>query len=332
MASLHQQYNRFNTQISLNKDKKASLITSRNSLKEKIKKYFKEEKSDELQPKFWEQGSFAMNTTVNPIPVKDEDDKTLLKYDLDLGIYFIENEDEDNRKNIDTWHNWVFNAVENHTNTAPPVRKNTCVRVIFNDGHHIDLPIYYVNDDKIELAHKNKGWIESDPKEFAEWFTNKAKENQQLRRIVRYLKAWKNYREIKNSNLRFPSGFALTILAVNNFSPNDRDDIALKETIEKIKETLDFNFECLRPTTPEGEDVFSNFSETRKNDFLNAIDCLLKDCQNALDEKNFKTASKYLRKHFGDRFPEGKDENEEAKSNRLSNALGATLASKPYAE
>lgn len=331
MATLHKEYTSFNSTVSLNKNKKDSLIKSRNSLKDKIKKYFKEEKADELQPKFWEQGSFAMNTTVNPIPVKDDEDNTHLKYDLDYGIYFIEKEDEDNKKNIDTWHNWIYNSVENHTDN-PPVRKTTCVRVIFIDGHHIDLPIYYKENDDIELAHRSKGWIESDPKEFLQWFNEKAKENQQLRKIVRYLKAWKNYRETKNSNLKFPSGFAFTILAVNNFSSNDRDDIAFKETVENINKTLDSNFECLRPTTPTGEDVFEDFSETRKNDFLIALDGLVKDCQNAFEEKNFKTASEYLQKHFGDRFPKGKNETEEDKNKRLSSALGATLASKPYAE
>lgn len=331
MATLNKEYHDFNKNISLTKSKKDSLIKSRNSLKKKIKEYFKEEKSDELQPKFHPQGSTEMNTTVNPIVEYDDKDNVILKYDLDYGIYFIEKQDEDNKQSINTWHDWVFNAVENHTDT-PPKRKNTCIRVYFSDGHHIDLPIYYKKDDNIELAHKSKGWIFSDPKEFFEWFNNIADKNEQIRRVVRYLKAWKNYREFKNSRLRLPSGFELTILAVSNYFEEDNDDDAFRSVVKNIKNSLELEFKCLRPTTPVGEDVFANYSETQKNDFLNALDVLLNACNKAKDEKNFKKATEELRKQFGNRFPLGVDEDEEDKSSRYETMIGIPLAPKPYAK
>lgn len=332
MATLHKEYNSFNSTIALNTNKKESLIICRNALKKKIKTYFSEEKKDELQPKFWGQGSFEMNTTINPIKEVDGSGNVLEKYDLDYGIYFIEKEDEDNKRSINTLHEWVFNAVDGHTNT-PPQKKNTCIRVIFADGHHIDLPIYYKKGDVPELAHKTKGWIQSDPKEFFDWFNEKAKSDQQLRRIVRYLKAWKNYKEFNNSSLKLPSGFALTILATNNFVSDNNDDKAFKLTVEKIKRELDKKFECKRPTTPKGEDIFEGFSETRKQNFLSALDSLVTACQKAEDEKNFKKASEYLQKQFGDRFPTGKDENEEDKSSRLSSTIASvSIAPRPYAK
>jgi superfamily I DNA/RNA helicase len=196
------------------------------------------------------------------------------------------------------------------------------------------LPIYYKENDVIELAHKVEGWIESDPKEFYEWFNDKAKENQQLRRIVRYLKAWKNFRENSNSNLKLPSGFALTILATNNYVSDDDDDAAFRETVRKIKSTLDDNFECKRPTTPKDEDVFENYSETRKQSFLDALKSLVNDCDRAMDEKNFKKASEYLRNNqFGDRFPLAKDESEKDKSSRLTASVtGTGIIHRPYYE
>jgi len=331
MATLHREYTSFNADIKLTSARKDSLTKSRNSIKDKIKKFFQEEKPDELQPSFIAQGSIEMNTTVNPIPEYDEDDNKLLKYDLDLGVYFVENEGEDNKKNIVTWHNWVFNAVDDHTN-SPTKDKATCVRVYFKDGHHIDLPIYYDKDDIKQLAHKSKGWIDSNPPEFTEWFNNKAKNNQQLRRIVRYLKAWKNYKEFNNSNLKFPSGFALTILAVNHFKEDDSDDIAFRNTIESIKNELVGSFTCIRPTTPEGEDLFEDYSETRKNDFLNSLKSLLDDCKKADNESNFKKASEYLHKHLGERFPMGEDKDDDAKSKALASSLGSTIVKpKPYA-
>lgn len=331
MATLHKEFIGFNKQIRLTDSRKEKLKTSRKDIKKKIRKWFKDNKPDELQPKFHGQGSFEMNTGNNPIPVTDVDGNALLKYDLDFGVYFIEKDGEDNKKTIDTWHNWVYQAVENHTNQKP-IKKTTCIRVLFSDGHHLDLPIYYKLEDVIELAHKSKDWIESDPKEFYEWFNNLKKA--QLERILRYLKAWKNYREEKNTNLKLPSGFELTILAANNWVEDDNDDKAFRETIRKIDEELnkDNGFKCLRPTTPKDEDVFADYSETRKTNFLNTLSNLLSDLDRAKDEKNFKKASETLRDNqFGERFPLGEDADEKDKSNNLGAAIGsAAIRPKPY--
>ena len=334
MATLHKEYNGvngFTNKIKLTERRKKDLKGSRKSIKKKIRMWFSENKPDELQPKFHGQGSFDMNTIINPIPEYDNDNNKLVKYDLDYGVYFIEKKNEDNRKAIQTWHNWVYESVENHTDSLPQ-KKNTCVRVVFSDGHHIDLPIYYKENDVIELAHKGKGWIESDPKKFYEWFNNKAKEDQQLRRIVRYLKAWKNFRENSNSSLKLPSGFALTILATNSFSPDDNDDTAFRETVRKIKQKLENRFECLRPTTPKGENVFKDFSSTKKQNFLSNLKSLIEDCDKAKNESNFKKASEHLRKNqFGDRFPLGKDETEGDKSKRLASSMSTTgITHRPY--
>jgi hypothetical protein len=42
MARLHKEYNKFNKEIKLTDARKESLLKSRKSLREKIKKYFKE--------------------------------------------------------------------------------------------------------------------------------------------------------------------------------------------------------------------------------------------------------------------------------------------------
>lgn len=331
MAVLHKEYNKYNKEIKLNDARKESLKKSRKELRKKVKKWFAENKPKELQPKFGSQGGFEMNTTINPIPFYDEEGNKLLSYDLDDGVYFIEKEGEDNRKGIQTWHDWVFESVDNHT-FQDTIRKTTCIRVVFADGHHIDMPIYYLKEDVIELAHRAKGRIESDPKAFYEWFNNL--KNAQLERIVRFLKGWKDYREFNNSSLKLPSGFELTILAVNNYVKDDNDDVAFRETVRKINEELNKKdgFKCLRPTTPKDEDVFEGYSETRKTNFLNALASLLKDLDRADNEKNFKKASEIIRNNvFGDRFPLGEDKSQDVKSEELSRAIGSALITpKPY--
>ena len=247
MATLHRQFTQFNDKIRLTDNRKNQLIRSRDALRDKIDEYFYHYKSNELQPKFRSQGSFETDTAINPIPKYDREGNSILKYDLDDGVYFIEIDGENNRKHISTWHDWVFNAIQYHTNITPK-RKNTCVRVIFAKGHHIDLPIYYEKNGYYpELAHRSQGWIVSDPQEFIDWFESQSN-IKQLKRIVRYLKAWKNYRESNNTNLKFPSGFALTILAANNFVPKPgKDDVAFMETVRKIRSKLKRSFSCKSP-------------------------------------------------------------------------------------
>lgn len=333
MATLHKEYNGFNSDIRLNQSRIDSLNKSKNSIKKRIREWFEKNKPNELQPKFGAQGSFMMGTSVNPIPTYDADGNKLLKYDLDYGVYFIAKNDDDAKKKqtITTWHNWVFDSVDDHTN-KDSIDKNTCVRVVFADGHHMDLPIYYKKEDLLQLAHKGKGWIDSDPKAFYVWFNDN--KTAQLERIVRYFKAWKNFREDNNTNLKLPSGFEFTILATNNFAPDDLDDVAFRETVRNIYTELNKygGFKCLRPTTPKDEDVFLNYSSQRKTDFLNTLKSLLDDLDRAKNEKNFKKASEILINHqFGNRFPIGEDKTEEEKSSALnSNLTSALIPPKPY--
>tara|TARA_R110002050_G_scaffold158381_5_gene287688 strand:- start:11109 stop:12104 length:996 start_codon:yes stop_codon:yes gene_type:complete len=329
MAVLHKEFIDFNGSIKLSKAKRDGLKSSRDELRKKIRNWFKENKSGELQPVFSMQGSFAMNTTVNPILKKDDNGSTLYDYDLDDGVYFIEKNGEDNRRSISTFHDWIYSAVDTHTG-QPTIRKASCVRVQFADGHHIDIPIYYKEYDVPELAHKSQGWIESDPRAFYRWF-NKLKTSQ-LERIVRYLKAWKNYREDKNTSLNLPSGFALTILAANHYTEKENDDEALFSTVETMLDELERSFQCLRPTIPEGEDVFSDYSETRKDNFLETLKSLKKDLARARAEPNFKKATEILRANqFGNRLPLGKDEEEGNKNSRLKSKIAsAIIPPKPY--
>lgn len=328
MARLHKEFLGFDKNIKLTDARKESLKGSRKELRRKIRAWFKENKPKELQPKFKGQGSFDMNTTVNPIPVYDEDGNQLLYYDLDYGVYFIENEGEDNKRSIDTWHDWVFQAVDNHTG-KDSIKKATCVRVVFADGHHVDLPIYYKDDEIPELAHKARGWIKSDPKKFLEWFNGE--KNAQLEKIVRALKGWKNYRELKNTNLKLPSGFELTILATNSYVEDDNLDTAFRETVRGILDQLRIEFKCVRPTEPV-EDVFADYSESRKSNFLRTLESLVNDCDRANTEKNFKKASEILRgNQFGDRFPLGEDKTEDEKSKALVSSIVSTgIVHKPY--
>ena len=331
MANCTDLLHEFDSTIRLTKARKDSLKTSRNDLRKKIRKYFSDIRPDEITPRFSGQGSMETDTIVNPIPRVEEidgEEQTLYKYDIDDGIYFIGDESEEERKTVQTHHNWICEAVDGHT-SQKPIDKNTCVRVVFADGHHIDLPIYYKKDDIPELAHKAKSWIYSDPKEFIEWFEEQVGDNEQLVRLIRYLKAWCDYREFSNSSIKMPSGFIMTILAINNYYSHKRDDIALKETLINIQAELFQEFKCQRPTTPKGEDLLEDYAH--KEYFMKMLTNFIERAKKALREKNQKEACEYWQKIFGDRFSCSNARDEKGKKRTGALAAGAA-SSNPWAK
>lgn len=313
MADLNETFIEFNGIIALPKTKKDELRISRNAIRKDIETYF-EKNRDKHTVKFKGQGSFSMNTTI--LPDSGE-------YDVDDGVYIFGKEED--KPLVATAHSWIVKAVENRTGQNT-IDKNTCVRVQYSKNYHVDLPIYYKTTDSNneyfydsvdvpELAHKNKDWIESDPYAFKLWFDEKAKDKNQLKRIVRYLKAWTDNKR----HLNLPNGMIFTILAVNNYVAKDRNDEAFLETLKAIQKSIDdtrhnwASYECKRPTIDKTENLLAKYSsETRKKSFLDALDSLITSGKQAIEAKSKKDACSKWQKHLGDRFPcsviEEKDE------------------------
>lgn len=291
MANMNELFLTFDEKIKLTTAKSNSLKTSRDSLRKDIKSWF--EDNDKSKPNFCWQGSFAMKTTINPLGEND--------YDMDDGVYLNGySSDQDTWPAPSTVHRWIKDATDDRTE-QDSIDKNTCVRVVYANNYHIDLPIYIMKDEVAFLAHKSKGWTESDPKAFRNWFLDKVSSNgEQLRRIVRYLKAWKDYKSLPLK------GIELTILACENIDCFDnRDDKALKNTIANIVSKLEDSYTCKKPVIPN-EDLFEGHSETKQNEIISAFKSLKKALDEAIAERDEEKASEKLILFFGSRFPKGK--------------------------
>jgi hypothetical protein len=303
LAQCNNLFIEFNTKIKLKSEKKKSLRKSRNALRTKVQNYF-ENTLEVSKPKFWGQGSYMMNTTIEPIEGE---------YDIDDGVYLVHlsSKKEEEWPATSTVHNWIVKAVDGHTST-PPVNKNTCVRVIYKDDYHIDFPIYIKGDDAEhpKLAHKTKGWIDSDPKALTNWFNDEVTlKGDQLKRIVRYFKAWKDF---KKGDDKFPSGMVFTILAVNHFIEGyeDDDDAAFVAIAKEIYDNLNNSFSLTRPVFPD-EELLADWSETAKTNFLSKLSTLVTNGQKALEKDKESDASDLWVKIFGDRFPKTTSPEEE---------------------
>ena len=294
MASLHKSFLNFNDSIALSSSHKKTLRKSRDAVRDRIRRYFREEEKG-YTPKFHGQGSFMMNTIIEPLDGE---------FDIDDGIYLQVNSEPS--ESIIALHRWIYNAVNGHTKEAP-IDKNPCVRLVYAGKYHIDLPLYYIKEfGSPYLAHKTKGWIKSDPREFISWFNQKADSYGQLKRLVRYLKAWKDYRKGE-----LPCGLVFCILAAQYAVFYDRDDIALCETLKNIHSALHQNFACYRPTTPYDENLLSDYSETNKKYFLDRLMGFIDSAEKAVDEDTKqKESCKFWQRHLGEkRFLLGKSDN-----------------------
>ncbi len=314
MANTHDLFIKFNIDLQITATKREHLITSRDHLREKVKKHF-EENHPKYYPSFYIQGSYKMGTTI-----RTKDDTC----DLDDGVYFENNPEDIDCKKLQSW---VKDAVDGITDSSAIHRKK-CITVDYKAGYNIDLPVYLF-DQKTEnhprLAIKDEDWRLDDPKEMVEAFKKEKRDNPQLVKIVRYLKAWCDHKRDK-----MPCGLAMTILAMNNHAPHDRDDVSLKNTLIEIERVLKHRFECIVPATPY-DDIFESYPETRKTNFMNNLSSFIADAKKAVDdEKNIRTASLLWRKHLGDRFPIGADDDEKRINvEKITPIIGS---SKPYAK
>lgn len=296
MANCHHLFQDYNGEISIPKAKKDKMANSKEGLRKRIRNHFKEHHPD-YEPKFYIQGSANLKMGTG---IRTKDDIC----DLDDGVYFMREPDVTST----TLQTWVWDAVEEYTDTDPEHRKK-CIRNVFTKDYEIDHPIYYKIDGKnYQLAVKNVGWEDSDAKALIDWVHNNKDKNGQLIRLIKFKKGWSDH--IRN---KMPNGLAMTILACNakakiTYSPN-RDDITLRDNLKEIKRVLDEKFECIVPVVP-GDDLFSDYDKTRKDNFMKSLQNFIDDADAAITEKNELKASKLWQKHLGNRFPDGEDKDE----------------------
>ena len=217
------------------------------------------------------QGSYAMRTMVQHI---DKD------YDVDDGVYFCVEQLKGSRGGDRSPANikeMVRKALHDERFERPPEKLKHCVRVYYNAGYHVDIPIYRQiveqnlrGEDEIRTELASTHWKTSDPLAVTEWFQDANKEKSpdsnnggQLRRVVRLLKAFARSRPSWRKQIA--TGFMITKLVVDRFSANgEREDWALHDTMAAIRDQLNWSLEIKHPTI-EGEMLTkgSDDSQTR---------------------------------------------------------------------
>lgn len=256
-------------------------------------------------PAFYEmdsQGSYQMRTMV-----QDDDNE----YDIDDGVYFTKDSLVDNNREL--------TPLEARTRVCEALKwdgrlkmeaevKNNCVRQEYPAGYHIDIPVYRIMADEdedgeiynyYELASGHE-WVESDARAVTKWFKDLvgelnagAADGSQLRRVVKLTKKLARSRDAWKSQTT--SGISITKLVVDHFvSADSRDDKALRNTWQKIKDALDASTVIEHPVlegvnlADEWDDEVEFFRTTLADsldelEILDTEDCTRKQARSAWD-------------------------------------------------
>ena len=179
------------------------------------------------------------------------------------------------------------------------------------------------------LAEKGeKGWHGSDPKALTQWFIEYVKAHgEQLRRVVRYLKAWADFQSGRRGKM--PSGLILTVLAAQYFRADERDDVSITYTAAAISNAVNPVF-CVYNPVDSDEELTARLTDEQKVHFQEAISDLASDAVEAFETDDIEEASRLWRRQLGDRFPAiGKNNKVDKKQEDAAKLAGFYVARKP---
>lgn len=324
MAGMQSEFKIFHDRIALTSGKQGLLRTARNALRDKIRKHFSEVLKLNV-PKFHGQGSYAMGTMVNPLNGE---------FDIDDGVYLqhLNTSDKSDWQTPETIHRWLVQATDGHTGQKP-IDKRTCVRVRYAGQYHVDLPAYGELNGAYLLAEKGKkGWHQSDPRALTDWFKGRVEvHGEQLRFIVRYLKAWADFQSSRRGKM--PNGLILTVLASDHCCADTRDDICFANTLRAIADAVSIIFYIYNPVDA-AEELTSRLTDQQKKRFQEAISDAADAAAEAINIDDRHEASNIWRKQFGDRLPavDKKDDSDQKKAIAigLATVYTAKNPSKPW--
>jgi len=324
MANVQKQFEEFHEKIQLkdmedNKELREKRDIILNRLKNNIS-------SDAASYSHFNQGSYAIGTGIKPIDGE---------YDIDVGIKF--NISKDDYPDPVEVKKWVYEAVKDHTSNVE--MRRPCITVTYlKNGEpefHVDLAIYAANnsDNKLYLARgklnssvDNKAWEVSNPLDLISLINSQfddSEDKKQFRRIIRYLKRWKDVKFTTDGNAA-PTGIALTISAYDYLKISKQYDYATgKYKYDDIQALYDLSVSLLNrfnheysedeeriverihiylPTEPNN-DLFEKMTNKQMEDLKKKIENLKAVLWTAKNETDPHEACKKLTDVFGEEFP-----------------------------
>lgn len=337
---LQSQFNEFHNKIKISESKLSTLREKRDIIIEKLSD------SGEL-PSFekLDLGSYSMNTGVEPCD-RGENTKD---YDIDVGLRFNVNKLEYEENPIEL-KEIIDEILEDHTEYGSEI-KQPCVTVKYKEdgelAYHLDLVVYayedkdnkdsqlYLSRGKKHSSKENKYWEKADPMGLKNLIVGKYEgdtaekkgKRAQYRRVIKYLKRWKDVQFSSDGNNE-PPGIGITLLVYELFEPSKYDYLesrfiandfeALKDVVLKIKNEFrdyyDFEKEVWYkqieyeiPVEPYS-DVFRKMTGSQMTKFWEKTNKLYDGLVEISEESDLIKKCEKLAELFGDDFPIPKKE------------------------
>jgi hypothetical protein len=227
MANIQQQLVKFNDSIRISYDEDSKLREKRDMLLTELRAALTKKfvSTGVSVPTFdiFNQGSYYMRTGIKPLVSED--------HDIDVGIRFNFSKESHLPTKV---KEWVFEALQTGARTVE--YKRNCIRAQYHKAgeksYHVDIAVYvhpshnswqtYLAKGYVGSKEEYKKWEIAEPEQLKTLFDTKfsdANDREQFRRIIRYLKKWKDVNFSASGNER-PTGIALTACVIKWFSPN----------------------------------------------------------------------------------------------------------------
>ncbi len=227
MANIQPQLNKFNDTIRISYDEDSKLREKRDMLLAELRTALSQKfvSIGVRIPRFdtFNQGSYYMHTGVKPLASED--------HDIDVGIRF--HFPKENYAPTEV-KKWVYEALQTGARTVEYHRN--CIRAQYHKAgekaYHVDIAVYahpnsnggqtYLAKGYVGSKEEYKKWEIADPEQLKTLFDTKFQsgdDREQFRRIIRYLKKWKDVNFSASGNER-PTGIALTACTINWFAPS----------------------------------------------------------------------------------------------------------------
>ena len=212
--------------------------------------------------------------------------------------------------------------------------KPTCIRIVITAYAHIDIPLYAIPDeefvmlakasmerygfdslmeaaikaerdawtalphDKVLLAHRECNWMHSDPRPVKEWFLGEVEaKGEQFRRVVRYLKAYRDWKWSSGG----PASILLMAAAAPLFEKRDRrDDLALLDVVAALPTRLRSG---VNNPVEESESLTDRLGEAGVEEAAKVFEMFERVLRGSVDASSSSQACIWMRDEFGPRFP-----------------------------
>lgn len=193
--------------------------------------------------------------------------------------------------------------MESRTANSACLRKQRVAKSVALDSAIDEIEWEELPSNCVLFATRDRGWLAKDPRPIRDWVVDEIEQKGvQLRRIIRYMKAWRDFQDWEDGN--DPKSILLMVAVANEFQAiHGRDDLALISVVRGMASSLAGS---LVAPWDENEDLADRLDDSpqlralvisRLIGFARSIDHALNHSITAEE------ACRQIQQHLGDRFP-----------------------------